>query len=468
MGASPPPIGHADFHLAGAAGPDPLAVPDVAYLAFHDPLTGLPNRARVRDHLEAALLECERNGHAVALLYVDLDDFKLVNDSLGHAAGDELLREVAARLGAVARDGDLLSRQGGDEFLMLLSGLERDSAAATATAVAEEVGNAFGRSFSIGEAVFEIGASVGISVYPADAAGANELHMHADAAMYQAKEAGAGHAFYEPSDTDPLARLSLAARMRRALAADEFELHYQPIYELAGGSDPKIRGVEALIRWRDPQRGLVPPDQFIPVAERTGVIDAIGDWVIGAVARQAREWQDEGLLPNFGVNVSPRQLRRPRFHEGFVAKLVALDLDPSRFVVELTESTWMLEAHRATPVLEALSDAGVRLALDDFGAGYSSLGRLRRLSVAVIKIDRSFMNGLPDDDQACAIVAAILQLADTVGCDVVAEGVETAEQLAFLSLHGCRLAQGFHLARPMPAEHVTPLLRDGLLTRRRI
>ena len=437
-------------------------------LAYHDALTGLPNRAALLERLEAAVEAAAADAGSVALLYIDLDDFKLVNDSLGHAAGDEVLRQVTTRLRSVIRSTDVLARQGGDEFMILVPRLEADAGSAVdvADAMWKQVRSALDDPFTFGEAVFQVDASVGVSVFPEDAADAEGLQMHADAAMYSAKDSGGGCAVYEPRSDDPLARLSLAARMRRALANDEFEMHYQPIYEL--GDAPRMRGVEALIRWRDPQRGMIPPLDFIPVAEHTGVIDAIGDWVLGEVTRQARLWLDEGLAPNFGVNVSPRQLRRSGFAKRFASAIEARGLDPRRFVVELTESTSMLDADRSAPALHALRAAGLRLALDDFGAGYSSLARLRVLPVDVIKIDRAFLAGIPEDPQACAIVAAILGLADACGCDVVAEGIETPEHLAFLTGKGCRLGQGFHLGRPVPADEITLALREHLMENRRV
>jgi diguanylate cyclase (GGDEF)-like protein len=438
---------------------------EVRHLAYHDPLTGLPNRAQLADRLEEALADARR-GRAAALLYLDLNDFKLVNDSLGHAAGDDLLCHVAARLRTVVRAGDMLDRQGGDEFLLLLVDLPPASAVTVAERVAEQIAAVLEDSFTIGDAVFQIGASVGIATCPAHGTDAETLHKNADAAMYRAKEGGGGHAVYEPSPHDPLSRLSLAARMKQGLEAGEFELHYQPIYAI--GDDHGIRGVESLIRWRDPERGLVPPLDFIPVAEDTGVIDAIGAWVIEETARQMRRWLDQGYKLNVGVNVSVRQLRSPGFSERTAATLREYGLDPHTWVLELTESAWMLDAQRAMPMLHALRAEGMALALDDFGAGYSSLARLRWLPVQVIKIDRAFMQGLPGDPQACAIVAAIQQLAAACDCDVVAEGIETAEQLEFLTSHGCTLGQGYHLARPAPPDDITPMIGELIVPSRRV
>jgi diguanylate cyclase (GGDEF)-like protein len=447
--------------LLNAAVPGPA---DVAYLAYHDALTGLPNRTLLGERIDAAIAGARVAGRAVALLYVDLNDFKLVNDSLGHAAGDDLLRRVAKRLGCVVREGDMLARQGGDEFLLLLADIQPDRALAAAERVAQRIDALLEEPFAIGEAVFQIGASVGTSVFPSLACDAESLQKQADAAMYRAKRAGGGHAVYEATPADPLARLSLAARMRRALEREEFELHYQPVFSLKG--EPQIRGIEALIRWNDPVRGLVSPAEFIPVAEHTGVIDSIGEWVMEEVLRQGREWIDGGLSPALGFNVSPRQLRGPRFHERLMDAIARHSIEPGRVVVELTESAWMGDDGRALPVLHALRESGLQLALDDFGAGYSSLARLRALPVDIIKIDRGFLEGIPGDPEACGVVAAILQLATACRCDVVAEGIETAEQLEFMGRHGAQLGQGFHLARPAPVAEFTPLLRERLIPER--
>ncbi len=445
---------------------------EVAYLAYHDGLTGLANRVALQDLLEETIERASRDGRPLALVYIDLDDFKLVNDSLGHEAGDELLIEVAARLRTVTRPGDVLARQGGDEFLLLIS--DPDGGAGSASGLAETVAQrcwfelraALDRPFEIGDAVFQIDASLGVSVFPDDAGDSQTLLRHADAAMYGAKRAGGGFAVYEAQRRDPLARLSLAARMRRALAAEEFELHYQPVCDL--GESLPVRGVESLVRWRDPERGLVPPLEFIPEAERMGVIEALGDWVLQEATQQARAWREQGLAPMVSVNVSPRELRRPGFAENFITVIEARGLEPAGFIVELTESSWVLETTRIMPVLEALSEAGVRLALDDFGAGYSSLARLRALPADIIKIDRAFLEGIPEDPQARAIVSAILALADACGRDVVAEGVETEGQLRFLAECGCRIAQGYQICPPGPAADVTPMIRARLLDHRRL
>jgi diguanylate cyclase (GGDEF)-like protein/PAS domain S-box-containing protein len=428
----------------------------IAFLAYHDPLTSLPNRALLQEHLELALARARRQGKAVGLLYLDLDGFKLVNDSLGHPAGDELLCHVTLRLSERRRGMDLLARQGGDEFLLLLADLDRDGAEKGARGVAEDLLRALAEPFSISGAEFHIGASIGISLYPRDAADSDELLRHADAAMYSAKAAGRnGVTVYTGDPHEPLERLSMTSRLRKALDRDEFVLHWQPIVDPRDGG---LRKLEALIRWQDPFRGLVMPDEFIAFAEETGFIDRVGDWVVGAVRDQVLAWDRAGYAPpRTTVNVSPRQLGRPDFGHRLLA-LVAQHGVADRLTVEITESAAMADPLRTDPVLTELAGSGIEIAVDDFGAGYSSLSRLRTMPVHVLKIDRTFLEAVPDDPEATAIVTAIIELAAALGMEAVAEGVENEAQRTFLVERGCPLAQGYLLGRPVPAAEIEPLL----------
>jgi diguanylate cyclase (GGDEF)-like protein/PAS domain S-box-containing protein len=430
----------------------------IAYLAYHDPLTGLPNRALLQEHLELALARTRRQGKAIALLYLDLDGFKLVNDSLGHPAGDELLCHVTMRLAERRRTMDLLARQGGDEFLLLLSDLDREDAEATARRVAEGLLRALAKPFTISGAEFHIGASIGISLFPRDAADADELLRHADASMYDAKSAGRnGITVYTGDPHEPLERLSMTSRLRKALTRNEFILHWQPIVDPADGA---LRKLEALIRWQDPFRGLVMPDEFISFAEETGFIDRIGDWVVREVRDQALAWAHAGFeVPRLSVNVSPRQLRRPDFGQRLLS-IVADDDMAQQLTVEITESAAMADPLRTDPVLRELAGSGVEIAVDDFGAGYSSLSRLRSMPVQVLKIDRTFLQGVPEDPEATAVVTAIIELALALGMEAIAEGVENEAQRAFLVEQGCPLAQGYLLGRPgTPREIERRMLR---------
>jgi diguanylate cyclase (GGDEF)-like protein/PAS domain S-box-containing protein len=428
----------------------------IAYLAYHDPLTGLPNRALLQEHLELAMARAARSGQAVALLYLDLDDFKLVNDSLGHPAGDELLCHIALRLGERRRGVDLLARHGGDEFLLLLSDLDGATAEATARGVADGILRELQRPFTISGAEFHIGGSVGISLFPRDAEDPEALLRHADAAMYQSKASGNNVVTLYSGDPDePLERLSMSSRLRKALARGELVLHWQPIVD---PRDRVLHKVEALVRWEDPFRGLVPPGDFIPFAEETGLIDRVGAWVVDAVVEQLKAWDAAGIVvPEVTVNVSPRQLRRTDFAQR-LRRQIALNTGTSSITIEITESAAMAEGGRTEPALRELHEAGVQIAIDDFGAGYSSLTRLRTLPVQVLKIDRSFLEGVPEDPEATAIVTAMVELAGALGMEAVAEGVETETQRDFLIQAGCPLAQGFLLGRPVPARELEPLL----------
>jgi diguanylate cyclase (GGDEF)-like protein/PAS domain S-box-containing protein len=437
----------------------------IAYLAYHDSLTGLPNRSLLHEHLELALARARRTGRSVALMYLDLDDFKLVNDSFGHEAGDELLRSVAARLDTRRRTTDLLARQGGDEFLLLISDVEHDPVR-VAEAAAEGMLSVLSDPFGIAGEQFHLAASVGISVYPRDAQDADTLLRHADAAMYQAKAAGrSGVKSYEGRGGAPLERLSMTTRLRRAVAQDEFVLHWQPI---VAPQTRALHALEALIRWEDPVRGPLSPIDFIPVAEETGLIERVGEWVAEAICRQRLLWLADGVDPVVTLNVSARELRRGDLAERLLERQERHGLDPSRLIVEITETAAMRDHARTEPLLARLVEGGMRVAVDDFGAGYSSLSRLRALPVHMLKLDRSFLADVPERPEAAAMVAAVLELAAALGMDAVVEGVETDAQREFLVARGCPLAQGYLLGRPVPAHELGGVLRPPRTTAARV
>ena len=420
---------------------------EIRRLAFFDPLTGLPNRAQLEARLRAAVSRARRRRASVALLFVDLDNFKLVNDSLGHAAGDRLLRRIAGRLRGVEGDG-VLARHGGDEFLVLLADLGEDAEAA-ARAAAHDIAVRLAKPFQVAGAEFHVEASVGISLFPGDADGPDALMQHADAAMYQSKGRGrAASTVYARMTHDPLERLSLSSRLRRAIADQELELHYQPIVWTASG---RLHSMEALLRWNDPDRGLVLPDQFIPAAEEMSLLEPIGAWVVSAIAGQLEHWRDQGLEPHVSFNVSPRELHRPDFAAELTERIAAAGIDPSRLTMELTESATLREPERIGPLLRDLHASGLRIAIDDFGAGWSSLSRLRQLPVQTLKIDRSFLREIPEDPEAGAIVRAVIALADALGMITVAEGVEIRLQQHFLAAQGCPLSQGLLFGDALPA-----------------
>jgi len=432
----------------------------LAHLAFHDPLTGLPNRPAVEEQLGRDLARAARDGGTVSALYIDLDHFKLVNDSLGHSAGDKVLIEVARRIRAVSRAGDVLARLGGDEFMLVCPGL----GGAGAEVVADKVLDALDDSLVVDGEEFQIGASIGIAVGPRDGADAADMLKHADTAMYQAKRTGRDtHAAYCADTDDNRAKLTLTARLRHALAEDEFVLHYQPVFDLGSGH---LCGLEALVRWQDPVAGLVPPDRFISHAEETGMITRIGAWVLEAVCRQGAEWTAAGLMPRMTFNASPRELRDESYVRRVAEALARHGLRPEQLLIEVRESA-MHESDRTLEVIQRLHRLGVKLALDDFGTDHSSLSRLRALPVQVLKVDRSFLRDVPGDAASGAIVRAIATLGAGLGMDVVAEGVETLEQLRFAAEAGCGFGQGYHFARPLPAAEAQLLLTSSLAPQRR-
>jgi diguanylate cyclase (GGDEF)-like protein/PAS domain S-box-containing protein len=435
---------------------------EIRRLAFFDPLTGLPNRTQFETALRAAVTRARRRSRHVALLFVDLDNFKLVNDSLGHGAGDRLLRRIAGRLRGVEGDDGTLARHGGDEFLVLLPDLGQDAVEA-ARAVAEQVAVRLSEPFQVAGAEFHVEASIGISLFPDDADGPETLMQHADVAMYDSKGRGrSASTVYARVTRDPLERLSLTARLRRAVARDELVLHYQPIVWTASA---RLHSMEALLRWNDPDRGLVPPDRFIPAAEEMGLLEAIGEWVFDALTKQVAAWAADGLAPRVSFNVSPRELHRPDFAAGLRDRLDASGVDASLLTMELTESATLREPERIGPLLRDLRALGLQIAIDDFGAGYSSLSRLRSMPVQMLKIDRSFLREIPQDPESGAIVRAIIALGDALGVTTVAEGVEMPVQQHFLAAQGCPLSQGRLFGDAMPAAVMTERLRSDHVAR---
>jgi diguanylate cyclase (GGDEF)-like protein/PAS domain S-box-containing protein len=436
--------------------------------AFHDKLTGLPNRAMLQDLLDRALARARRQDLAVAVLAVDIDDFKLVNDSLGREAGDELLRRVADRLGQATRETDVVSRNGADEFTVMLADLDRGGEAARDDALAQmvaesvsiRIGELLQTPFSLaGQEVF-VTASIGLSMFPGTARNSATLLHTAESALHRSKETSrGGFTTYSKADLDPrVNRLSLASRLRRAVERQNWVLHYQPIVGLDTGN---MREVEALIRWQDPNGGFVPPGEFIPLAEEMGLIEAIGDWVLHELCRQLRAWRAEGLVVRGGFNLSPRELLRPDLAGRILGAMADESVDTGDVLVEVTESSMMVDPDRTLPPLRELHAAGVRIAIDDFGTGYSSLSRLRSMPVDVLKIDQSFVRDIPGDPDSCRMVKAIVQIAHTLGVTPLAEGIETEAQWHFLLENDCQLGQGYHFSRPVPAAEIGLLSTPG-------
>ncbi|WP_457107908.1 putative bifunctional diguanylate cyclase/phosphodiesterase [Methylobacterium sp. P5_C11] len=414
-------------------------------MARLDPLTGLPNRLLLRERLAEALARLARTGEACALLLIDLDRFKPVNDTLGHPIGDALLETVADRLRSTVRPTDTVARIGGDEFVILQTGI-RD--AAGTQALARRVVDLIGRTYMVEGHLLTIGASVGVALAPEDGADADRLLKNADLALYRAKLDGRGtYRFFEPEmDARMQARRKLELDMRQALARREFQLHYQPQLQLATG---RLIGCEALIRWRHPERGLVSPLDFIPLAEEIGLIVPIGEWVIRQACRDAMTWPDPMSV---AVNVSPAQFKSDRLVETIISALAGSGLSARRLEVEITEGVLLQENDKTLQTLHRLRELGVRVSMDDFGTGYSSLSYLRSFPFDKIKIDRSFVNDLTSKPDGEAIIRAIAGLGKSLGMTTVAEGVETAEQLQRIRLEGCTDVQGYLISKPVPAE----------------
>ena len=429
----------------------------IEFLAHHDPLTDLPNRLLLKDRLERAIVHGERTETKVALLFVDLDRFKTVNDSLGHPVGDRLLREAAQRLRQSIRDMDTVSRQGGDEFLVVLTEL-RDSDAITR--VAEDILSALAVPFFLDGHDVAISCSIGVAVFPEDGSDFDGLQKKADIAMYHAKEAGRNTFRYytERMNIDAMERLDLQNRLRRGSELGEFVLYYQQIIELASNA---IVGAEALVRWNSDDFGLVAPGRFISVAEESGLIVQLGEWVLSEACRELRRWHDAGHTQlSMAVNLSAIQFRRGSVEESVMRALEAAGADPAALELELTESILLQGAEHVLASVRRLKSLGVRLSLDDFGTGYSSLAYLKRFAIDKLKIDQSFVRDLPTDPDNAAIVRAVIQMAKSLNLRVLAEGVESDAAAENLRLLECDFVQGFHFGRPMPAEEFRALIEQ--------
>ena len=427
------------------------------YLAHHDALTGLPNRVLVMDRLEQALIRAHLHQRLVGVMFLDLDRFKNINDTLGHDIGDRFLKVMAERLRRSVHEGDTVARLGGDEFAILFEDVQH---AEELPVVASRILGVFAEPFALDGREFYITASIGISIYPNDGVDAPTLLKNADAAMYRAKGQGRNNYQFCSSGMGGQAfkRLTLDAGLRHALERGEFVLHYQPQVDAKSG---RICGMEALVRWRHPELGMIPPLQFIALADETGLIIPIGEWILGVADAQAREWRAQGIGPaHMAINISARQFNEPVFVDGVRRLTQGLAPEAGLMELEIAEGVIMKDAETTADRLRALQDMGLRFAIDDFGTGYSSLSQLRRLPIHTLKIDHSFIRDVTTDQEGAEIVKTIIAMAHGLKLRVVAEGVETAEQAAFLRSHGCDTMQGYFYSHPLPADEATRLLRE--------
>jgi diguanylate cyclase (GGDEF)-like protein/PAS domain S-box-containing protein len=439
---------------------------EVAFLAYHDELTGLPSRSMFQELLDLSIERARLHDGCVAVVCVDLDDFSLVNDSLGHLGGDEILRLVAARLREAAQETDLVARRGGDQFLLLLADLEReergdvDAAMIRAGSVVQRIHDSFTAPFAVEDTELYVSASMGISLFPADGDESGGLLRNAEAAMYESKKSGpGGYVVSARGAVDSAAKLQFVTRLRKAVDNQRWVLHYQPVIEL---ETSRMVGVEALLRWQQPDGTIVPPADFIPLAEELGFIEAIGDWVVNELVFQARAWLDLGIDLEIGFNLSPRQFWQPDLADRILSVIRGGGIDPARILVEVTETSAMMDPDRAQEILWELHRGGLRIAIDDFGTGYSSLSRLREVPVEILKIDRSFVSGMDRDPQAAGIVSAFIELARGLSMTTLAEGIETQGELDLLIARGCQMGQGFLFSRPVPPEEIIALALTGM------
>jgi diguanylate cyclase (GGDEF)-like protein len=433
------------------------ATAQMTFMAEHDVLTGLPNRSMLSDRLAQAITLAQRHRKKVALLYIDLDRFKHINDSLGHAVGDQLLLSVAKRMQACIRHSDTISRQGGDEFVVLLTEVDGFQ---DATSIAEKLIESIAKPHIVDVHRLHITLSLGISLFPDHCNNAEAMLMNADTAMYQAKKSGRNkyRVFTPDMNVCAIELQSVEQALHRALEKREFVLYYQPKINLETGA---VIGAEALLRWKRSVSQLDCPTQFVSIAENCGLILPIGKWVLREACRQTQEWLQAGLdIGHIAVNVSALELHDKNFAPGIRAILTETGLDPHHLELELTESVLMHDTQLATDILKALRDLGVRIAIDDFGTGYSSLGYLQNFPIDTLKIDQSFVRDI-DRGAGEAIVSAVIALGMNLNLRVVAEGIETRQQLEFLQSHGCAEGQGYYFAQPVPAEEFAELLRNG-------
>jgi diguanylate cyclase (GGDEF)-like protein/PAS domain S-box-containing protein len=432
----------------------------VHHLAHYDELTGLPNRSMFNQRLSHALAQARRHAKPLAILFIDLDRFKNINDTLGHEAGDRVLKEVGQRLQGCLREGDTVGRLGGDEFVVLIEELPEPVHVA---AVAQKILAAVVKPFVVGAQEFHITASIGISTYPDDSEDMQGLLKNADIAMYRAKEQGKNnYQFYSAlMNVHTVERLALESGLRRALERNDFLLHYQPKVDIGSG---RITGMEALLRWQQPGRELTPPAQFIALAEETGLIVPIGEWVLKTACARKQSWREQGLPPlRIAVNLSARQFAHENLLQDVARVLEETGLDPAALEFEITESMVMHDPERAVKLLSRLKDMGIHISIDDFGTGYSSLSYLKRFPLDSVKIDRSFIRDIPGDADDAAITRAIIAMAHSLRLTVIAEGVETEEQLSFLREHGCDEMQGYYFSKPLPEDEVLKLVGSGLV-----
>jgi diguanylate cyclase (GGDEF)-like protein/PAS domain S-box-containing protein len=436
----------------------------VAFLTYHDELTGLPSRAMFEELLELSIIRARHHEASVAVICVDVDDFRLVNDSLGRLAGDEVLNVVAGRLREATRETDLVARRSGDTFLLLLADLERDGdnvevAVARAESASQRILDSLSAPFRAGGTELYVSASIGISLFPQDGDEPGSLLRNAEAAMLESKKGGHAYVVSNRGALDSSAKLRFVTRLRKAVESQRWTLHYQPILELETG---RMQGVEALIRWIEPDGTMIPPGDFIPVAEELGLIEAIGDWVVRELVYQSQAWRELDIDLAISFNLSPRQFWQPDLAKGILERIRDGGVDPSRVVVEITESSAMTDPDRAQAILEDLHAGGLRIAIDDFGTGYSSLARIRDMPVDVLKIDRSFVSGVDVDPQNQSIVSAFIELTRGLGVTALAEGIETKGELAFLLERGCVMGQGFYFSKPVPPEEIIAMSLGGL------